>query len=64
MHDAVKRVVVYLVISATAYAIAVFFVDSQPAFIGVFGFGLLVGLVAEILFWFHLIRLPWARKRR
>lgn len=62
MHSATKRVLVYLALSAVFYAIAILFVDSQTAFIAVFGLGLLLGLTAEFIFWLHLFRL--SRKRQ
>ena len=62
MHSAVKRVLVYLALSASLYAVAIFFVDSQIAFITVFVAGLLLGLIAEFSFWLHLFRV--ARKRQ
>lgn len=62
MHSAIKRVLVYLALSAVFYAIAIFFVDSRAAFITVFVLGLVLGLTAELIFWVHLFRL--SRKRQ
>ena len=63
MHRTVRRVLVYLLVSAVCYAIAVFFVDNQTAFFAVFGLGLLVGIAAEVRFWAHIIRLPRNRRQ-
>jgi hypothetical protein len=59
MHSTIKRVVLYLAVAAALYGIATFFVDGRTAFIVVFGLGLFIGLTAELMFWFHLFRLPW-----
>ncbi len=64
MHSAIKRVLLYVVLSVTFYGIAILFVDSQTAFITVFGLGLLIGIAAELIFFFHIVRLPWNRQRR
>ena len=63
MHSAIKRVLIYMVLAAIFYGIAIFFVEGRIAFIGVFVFGLVIGLTAELLFWFHIFRLPWNRRR-
>ena len=62
MHSTVKRVLLYMLLAATCYFIAVLFTESRSAFIAVFGFGLLVGLSADLMFLAHLIRLPWKRR--
>ena len=63
MHRTMKRVLAYMVLAAALYAIATFFTESQTAFIVIFGLGLLIGLAAELLFWSHLILLPWRRHK-
>jgi site-specific recombinase len=62
VHSAIKRVLVYLALSAIFYAIAIFFVDGRTAFVTVFVLGLLLGLTAEVIFWLHLFRV--FRKRQ
>ena len=54
----------YLALAATFYGIAVFFVEGRTAFIAVFGLGFLISLTAELMFWFHIFRLPWKRQRQ
>ena len=62
MHSRIKRVVLYLALSAASYGIAVLFVDGRTAFFAVFGLGILFGLTAELKLFFHLFR--WHRKQR
>ena len=64
MHNAIKRVLLYLALAATFYGIAIFVVEGRTAFIAVFVLGLLIGLTAELMFWFHIFRLPWKRQRQ
>ena len=63
MHRTMKRVLAYMVLAAVFYAIATFFTESQTAFVVIFGLGLLIGLAAELLFWSHVILLPWKRRK-
>lgn len=63
MHKTIKRVLLYMLIAVACYVIAVFFTEGRAAFIAVFGAGLLVGVIADLTFLLHLVRLPWARQR-
>jgi len=62
MHSTIKRVLIYLALSAIVYAIAIFFVDNQAAIIIIFVLGLVLGLTAELIFWLHLFRLSQKRQ--
>ena len=64
MHTAIKRVLAYVALACVLYGIATFFVESQVAFVIVFGIGLLIGLTAELMFWAHMFRLTRQRQRR
>ncbi len=64
MHSAIKRVLFYVVLSVIFYGITILFVDSRTAFITVCGLGVLIGLTAELIFLFHIFRLPWNRHRQ
>ena len=62
MPNAIKRVLVYMSIMAVAIVIALFFTETQTAFVTVFAIGLAFGIVAEILFWIHIFRVAWKRR--
>lgn len=63
MHKTMKRVLLYMLLAAACYFIATFFTEGRAAFIAVFGFGLLVGLTADLMFLIHLFRVPWDRRK-
>ncbi len=62
MHTAVQRVIFYSVLAITCFGIAVFFGDSQAAFVAVFSAGLLIGLFADLIFLRHIYRVFSTRR--
>lgn len=64
MASAIKRVLAYMAVMAACFAIALFTTETRAAFIAVFATGLAFGLVAELLFWIHIVRLTWSRRRQ
>ena len=62
MHTAVQRVIFYSVLAITCFGIAVFFGDSQAAFVTVFSAGLLIGLFADLIFLRHIYRVFTTRR--
>ena len=64
MHDAIKRVILYLLLTAVCLGIAIYWTESRTAFIGVFAIGLVLGVTAELMFWWHVLRLPFKGRRR
>jgi hypothetical protein len=62
MHKAIKRVLLYMLIMGTCTVIAINFTETRNQFIAVFGFGLVFGITAEILFWVHIVRVALNRR--
>jgi len=62
MHKAIKRVLLYTLIMGTCTFIAINFTETRNQFIAVFGFGLVFGVMAEILFWVHIVRVALNRR--
>lgn len=56
MPAAIKRILAYFLVSAACYAVAIFYLDEQIAFVAVFGSGFAIALAAELMFWRHLYR--------
>lgn len=64
MNPAIKRVVLYMAIAAACWFLAVAFAAEGPAFIAIFGTGLVIAAVAEVLLWTHVLRQTSRRFRR
>lgn len=62
MHSTIKRVLAYMAVMAACIVIAINFTETQTQFVAVFGVGLAFGIVAEILFWIHVVRVAWRRR--
>lgn len=64
MSNTIKRVVLYASLAAICYAIAIYWTDSQAAFVGVFVTGAVIGVTADLMFWWHVLRLGFKRHRQ
>lgn len=64
MSPTIRRVVLYVALASACYFIAVAFAAEGPAFIAIFGLGLMIGVVAEVLLWSHVLRVTLRRFAR
>lgn len=64
MHPTIKRALFYMALTGAALFIGAVFTESRGAFVAVLVFALAVGLVGEVLFWSHVLRIPFDRRRR
>jgi hypothetical protein len=63
MSPAMIRILLYMVLAAALYAIATFFAVSQTTFVVIFAVGFVIGVIADLMWLAHLVRLPWQRSK-
>jgi hypothetical protein len=64
VHPTIIRAVTYLLLAGICYAVAVFFTESQRAFVIVFAIGFGCGIAAEIYLWYRIYRITRQRLSR